>query len=152
MMVVTALLGVCFWLVNLAVRDRADKVGYPRPVSGYFTKLGVGMTGCYALTIGTIDEGKTSHIHDINAVILFVLLFAMVNEVTATVYRIRQWNPQSFTNRSWALKIFASVANTVTWIVQLVLILTTSDNSSHVVIVEYGAYYCTMVWLASFYD
>lgn len=152
MLLINVGIGLLFWAMNKALGAIAEKYQYPRPLSSLYTKVGLLMTFCYALTIGTIDEGKTSHIHDLNAVVFFVLLFVMVNDVTLVCYRLRQWDVRAIHPASWFCKLSATLALTGTWVAQLLLILTNHGSSNdHVVVVEWVSNYTAVFWLASFF-
>lgn len=53
------------------------KTNYPRHIPNAIYFISEIVLLPYCITIGTIDSGKTGHIHDICAVIFFVVLFAL---------------------------------------------------------------------------
>ena len=106
----------------------------------------------YSITIGTIDSGKTGHIHDICAVIFFVLLFGLTLIMTYILGKMKNWDASIMSTESWVIKRLTCYYILVVWIYCLYGI-TFGDSKKHndfVVIVEWNTVVVNLLWLLSF--
>lgn len=76
-MTAASFLALVFYCIAKWMKYIQIKTGYPGRIPNAVYFISEIAILPYSLTIGTIDSGKTGHIHDVSAVIFFVVLFGL---------------------------------------------------------------------------
>ena len=152
MMTAASFLALVFFCIARWMKYLQRKTNYPGKIPNvlyFFSELAILP---YCLTIGTIDEGKTGKIHDVSAVIFFVLLFGLTLVMTYYLYKMRKWDASIMSSESWFIKRLTCFYILGVWLYCLYGIQF-GDHHKHndfVVIVEWNTVVVNLLWLLSF--
>lgn len=92
MMTASSFLALIFFCIAKWMKYVQIKTKYPGKIPNVIYFMSEMAILPYAITIGTIDSGKSGKIHDVCAVIFFVLLFGLTLVMTHILYKMRKWD------------------------------------------------------------
>ena len=115
MLICSSILALTFYIMFRWAENCAIRVGFPPPQQ-YLFYLAEFSILCYGVTIGTIDGKSTGSLHGPCAVIFFVILLAVIVNLTIYMGRMRSWNTSVMSRCSLILKQLLAGYISAVWI------------------------------------
>lgn len=152
MMTAASFLALVFFCIARWMKYVQVKSNYPGNIPNTLYIVSEMAILPYCLTIGTIDSGKTGKIHDVSAVVFFVLLFSLTLVMTYLLWKMRNWDASIMSAESWFMKRLTCFYILAVWI-YCIYGISFGDHKKHndfVVIVEWNTVVVNLLWLLSF--
>lgn len=110
----SSFLALIFFIVFRWTQAQAKRIGYRSPPMYQFY-LAEGSIGCYAVTIGTIDELGIGKLHGPCAIIFFVIWLVTIVNMTVWMTKMREWDTSIMSSCSLKIKQLLSLYITALW-------------------------------------